>query len=32
VAGGMEGRVLWEDGEIDEDAIRRRLRGDQHAH
>jgi len=25
VAGGMEGRVLWEAGEIDEQAIRRRL-------
>ncbi len=26
VAGGMEGRALWEPAEIDEDAVRRRLR------
>jgi 3-oxoacyl-[acyl-carrier protein] reductase len=28
VAGGMEGRTLWEAESIDEDAIRRRLRGE----
>lgn len=28
VAGGMEGRVLWEATEIDEERIRRRLRGE----
>jgi 3-oxoacyl-[acyl-carrier protein] reductase len=27
VAGGMEGRTLWEPGQIDEDAIRRRAKG-----
>lgn len=26
IAGGMEGRVLWEDGEVDEDRVRRRTR------
>lgn len=26
VAGGMEGRVLWQESEVDEDAVRRRLR------
>jgi 3-oxoacyl-[acyl-carrier protein] reductase len=29
VAGGMEGRALWESEAIDEDAIRRRLRGEE---
>ena len=28
VAGGMEGRLLWDRGDIDEDAIRRRARGE----
>jgi 3-oxoacyl-[acyl-carrier protein] reductase len=28
VSGGMEGRQLWEPAEIDEDAVRRRARGD----
>jgi 3-oxoacyl-[acyl-carrier protein] reductase len=28
VAGGMEGRQLWEPADVDEDAVRRRARGD----
>lgn len=27
VAGGMEGRVLWDEAEVDEEAVRRRVRG-----
>ena len=26
IAGGMEGRLLWQESDVDEDAIRRRLR------
>ena len=28
VAGGMEGRLLWDEAAIDEDTIRRRLQAD----